>query len=330
MYMIGVNVMWERKLNEFKIGESFMAFFLIRKVESKITGGGSKYLDILLGDSSGEIVARMWDCSPEDENQLVKNILVKVKGNVVDWQGKKQVKIDKIRPAIDEDGVNINEFIPVAPISSEDMYDELFQYTLKIEDIKIREMVQLIVAESGERLLTHPAAVQNHHAIRSGLLYHTLTMLQAGEKISEIYTFLDKNLLFAGIIVHDIAKIEELDANKLGLATEYTTEGQLLGHIVQGIKRIEKAANKVGLDEESSILLQHMVLSHHYEPEFGSPKKPMIPEAEVLHYLDILDARMFDMQKALSEIQPGEFTDRVWVLNNRKLYKNEKKQVNEE
>ncbi len=322
--------MWERKINEFRIGESFLAFFLIRKVESKTTGGGSKYLDILLGDSSGEIVARMWGCSPEDEVQLVKNILVKVKGNVVEWQGKKQVKIEKIRPVIDEDGVNINEFIPVAPISSEDMYDDLFQYVKKIEDKKIREMVQLIIAESGERLLTHPAAVQNHHAIRSGLLYHTLTMLQAGEKISEIYTFLDKNLLFAGIILHDISKIDELDANKLGLATEYTGEGQLLGHIIQGIKRIEKAAHKVGLDEESSILLQHMVLSHHYEPEFGSPKKPMIPEAEVLHYLDILDARLYDMQKALGEIQPGEFTDKVWVLNNRKLYKNQKKQVNEE
>lgn len=316
--------MWERKLTEFKIGESFIAFFLIRKVESKVTGGGSKYLDILLGDSSGEIVARMWDCSAEDEIQLVKNILVKVKGNVVEWQGKKQIKIDKIRPAIDEDGVNINEFIPVAPISSEDMYDELFQYIQKIKDNKIREMVHLIITESGERLLTYPAAVQNHHSIRSGLLYHTLTMLQAGEKLAEVYTFLDKDLLFAGIILHDIAKIDELDANKLGLATEYTAEGQLLGHIVQGIKKLQKAADKVGLDEESSILLQHMVLSHHYEPEFGSPKKPMIPEAEVLHYLDILDARMFDMQKALGEIQPGEFTDRVWVLNNRKLYKNDK------
>ena len=249
---------------------------------------------------------------------------------MVEWQGKKQVKVDKIRPAIEEDGVNINEFIPVAPISSEDMYDELFQYTLKIKDKKTREMVQLIIAESGERLLTHPAAVQNHHAIKSGLLYHTLTMLQAGEKIAEIYTFLNKDLLFSGIILHDIAKINEIDANKLGLATDYTAEGQLLGHIIQGIKRIEKAANKVGLDEESSILLQHMILSHHYEPEFGSPKKPMIPEAEVLHYLDILDARMFDMQKALGEVQPGEFTDRIWVLNNRKLYKSEKQQVNEE
>ena len=321
--------MWKRKLNEYKIGESFMAFFLIRKVDSKTTGGGSKYLDILLGDSSGEIVARMWDCSPEDEIQLVKNILVKVKGNVVEWQGKKQVKIDKIRPVIEEDGVNINELIPVAPIDPEVMYEELFQYILKIQDKKIRDMVQLIIAEAGEKLLTHPAAVQNHHAIRSGLLYHTLTMLKAGEKITEIYTFLDKDLLFAGIILHDISKLDELDANELGLASEYTAQGQLLGHIIQGIKTLEKAAEKIGLDVEISVLLQHMVLSHHYEPEFGSPKRPMIPEAEVLHHLDILDARMFDMRKALGEVQPGEFTDRIWVLNNRKLYKTEKKQVND-
>ena len=321
--------MWKRKLSDFKIGESFLTFFLIRKMECKTTNNGGKYLDLLLGDSSGEITARMWDCTSEDEKQYVKNVLVKVKGNVVDWQGKKQVKIDKIRLAIEEDGVNISELIPVAPIEPEDMYEELFQYIQKIQDKKIRDMVQLIITESGGRLLTHPAAVQNHHAIRSGLLYHILTMLKAGEKIAEVYTFLDKDLLFAGIILHDISKLDELDANELGLASEYTTEGQLLGHIIQGIKRIEKAADRLGLDEEISVLLQHMVLSHHYEPEFGSPKRPMIPEAEVLHYLDILDARMFDMQKALREVQPGEFTDKVWVLNNRKLYKTEKKQVNE-
>lgn len=316
--------MWERKLNEFKVGESFMAFFLVRKVECKTTNNGSKYLDLVLGDSSGEITARLWDCSQEDENQYINNVLVKVKGNVVEWQGKKQIKIDKIRLAIDEDGVNISDFIPVAPAKPEDMYEELFQYTLRINNQKIKETVQLIIAESGERLLTHPAAVQNHHAIRSGLLYHTLTMLKAGEKISEIYDFLDKDLLFAGIILHDISKLDEIDANNMGLATEYTAEGHLLGHIIQGIKRIDRAAAKVGLDLESSILLQHMVLSHHYEPEFGSPKKPMIPEAEVLHYLDILDARMFDMQKALGEVESGDFTERIWVLNNRKLYKTEK------
>lgn len=314
-------MMWKRKLSEYKIGETFMAFFLIRKVEGKTTAGGSKYLDIILGDSSGEIVARLWDCTSEDESQLQKNILVKVKGSVVEWQGKKQVKIDKIRPVIEEDGVNIKDFVPVAPYEPEEMYAELIEYTQKIEGTKLREMVQLIIAESGERLLTHPAAVQNHHALCAGLLYHTLTMLKAGEKLLEVYSFLNKDILLAGIILHDIAKIEEIDANQLGVASEYTVEGQLLGHIIQGVKIIEKASRNVGLDVETSILLEHMILSHHYEPEFGSPKKPMFPEAEVLHYLDILDARMFDMQKALGEVKSGEFTDRLWVLNNRKLYK---------
>ncbi len=317
--------MWKRKINEYKIGETFMAFFLIRKAECKLTGSGSKYLDLLLGDSSGEIGAKVWDCTAEDEALFVSNTLVKVKGSVVEWQGKKQIRVDKIRPITDEDGVNIKDFIPVAPYEPEDMYEEIFAYTGKIVDEKIRETVRLIIAESGERLLVYPAAVQNHHAVRAGLLYHTLTMLRAGEKLCEVYSFLRKDLLLAGIILHDIAKIDEIDANQHGIATEYTVEGHLLGHIVQGVKRIDKAARSVGLDYETSVMLEHMILSHHYEPEFGSPKRPMFPEAEVLHYLDILDARMFDMEKVLGEVEPGGFSDRVWVLNNRRLYKPEKK-----
>jgi len=146
-------------------------------------------------------------------------------------------------------------------------------------------------------------------------------MLKTAEKLLEVYDFLDRELLFSGIILHDIAKIEEIEANYLGIALEYTFEGQLLGHIVQGIKKIDQAARRAGLDEETAILLQHMILSHHYEPEFGSPKRPMFPEAEVLHYLDILDARLFDMQKALGEVRPGGFSEKIWVLNNRRIYK---------
>jgi len=318
------------KINEFKIGETFISFFIIRKVEPKATAGGKKYLDILLGDSSGEIVSRLWDATPEDENQLTHHILVKVKGSIVEWQGKKQVKIDKIRPATEADGVNIKEFVPVAPDSPEYMYAAVSDYILKIENPKIRELVQLLITESGPRLLTHPAAVVNHHALRSGLLYHTLTMLKAGERMLEVYSFLDKDLLLAGIILHDIAKIDEIEANELGISSEYTVEGQLLGHIVQGIKKIERAARSVGLDKETSVLLEHMILSHHYEPEFGSPKRPMIPEAELLHYLDILDARMFDMQKALGEAPLGGFTDKIWTLNNRRLYRPEQNEDLEE
>ena len=149
---------------------------------------------------------------------------------------------------------------------------------------KLKETVLLIVNQIEDKLLTWPAALHNHHSLRSGLLYHTLTMLQAGEALLQIYTFLNKDLLLAGIILHDIAKIEEIEANDLGLASDYSTEGQLLGHIVQVIKIIDRAARQVGLEEELSVQLQHMILAHHYEPEFGSPKRPMFPEAEVLHY----------------------------------------------
>lgn len=308
-------------INDFRPGDTLISFFLIRKAECRTTNSGSKYLDMVLGDSGGEISARMWDCTPQDEVQYISNILVKIKGNIVEWQGKKQVKIEKIRPVSEEDGVNIRDFVPAAPCEPKGMYSELLQYISKIRHDKIREVVSLIIDDCGERLLTHPAALQNHHSIRSGLLYHILTMLKAGEKLAEVYSKLDKDLLFAGIILHDIAKLDELKAGELGLASEYTMEGQLLGHIVQGIIKIEQAAERAGLDENIALLLQHMILSHHYEPEFGSPRKPMFPEAEVLHYLDILDARMYDMEKALAEIQPGDFTERIWVLNNRKLYK---------
>ena len=313
--------MERKRLSDLKVGESFIAFFLIRKVECKVTTGGSKYLDIVLGDSSGELEARLWDCKPEDEAQYSKNMLVKVQGSVAEWQGKKQIKIDRIRPAEQRDGVRIEDFVPVAPFTAEELYAELEGYIQKISYPELRKTVQLIISDAGIKLLTHPAAVQNHHSVRSGLLYHTVTMLKAAEKLLEIYSFLDRDLLFAGIILHDMAKLEEFEANELGLAEEYTFEGQMLGHIVQGVKRIAKAAATVGLDQETSILLEHMILAHHYEPEFGSPKRPMIPEAEMLHYLDILDARMFDMQKALNKVSEGEFTDRIWILNNRKLYR---------
>jgi 3'-5' exoribonuclease len=149
-------------------------------------------------------------------------------------------------------------------------------------------------------------------------------MLKAGEKLLEVYDFLNKDLLFAGIILHDIAKLDEIKANALGIASDYTMEGQLLGHIIQGIKRINNAARNTKLDPRIATLLEHMILAHHYEPEFGSPKRPMIPEAEILHYLDIIDARMFDMQKALGQVGEGEFSEKVWTLNNRKLYKPER------
>ena len=136
-----------------------------------------------------------------------------------------------------------------------------------------------------------------------------------------MYTNLNRDLVAAGVILHDMEKLNEIDADQDGIATGYSFEGQMLGHIIQGVKTLDRLTLELGFPREKAIMLEHMILSHHYEPEFGSPKKPLFPEAEVLHYLDILDARMFDMQSALDATEPGQFSDRIWTLDNRKLYK---------
>lgn len=307
-------------INLFKPGDPVLGFFLLKSADCKISSNNKKYLDLTLADRTGEINGKLWDCSEEDEDTFRGHMLVKVKGVLGEWQHRLQLKIEKIRPALPEDGVDMADFVPTAPEKPEGMYAEIWRFIDGMTNQDIKKVVSRIMQAKKEPLMYYPAAKENHHAVVGGLLYHVKTMLQAGEKLAEIYRGIDKDLLYAGIILHDLAKTDEMQAGETGLITGYTAEGQLLGHIVQGIKSIDQAAREEGVDEEVSLLLQHMVLTHHYEPEFGSPKKPMIPEAELLHYLDMIDARMYDMGKVLGNTAPGEFSEKVWVLDNRKLY----------
>ena len=313
--------MAEKKINECKIGENIQGFFLIKEALCKISSNNKKYLDLYLCDNTGEINAKIWDCTDEQELAFKQGEVIKTKGTVIQWQGKSQLNIEKIRAAKDDDDLTMSDFIQSAPYAAEEMLEELFVFIEKIKNKDMKQIVTRIIEETKEKLLIQPAAMKNHHSIRSGLLYHIVTMLKVGENLSAIYPLVNKDLLFAGIILHDISKIDEMECNEIGLISDYTFEGQLLGHIIQGIKRIERVAREIKADNEISVLLQHMVLSHHYEPEFGSPKRPMIPEAELLHYIDIIDARMFDMEKVLNATDTEGFSEKVWVLNNRKLYK---------
>jgi 3'-5' exoribonuclease len=203
------------------------------------------------------------------------------------------------------------------------MREELFERVRAIRDEKLRQLVLLRLEDAGDRLDYYPAAQRLHHAERSGLLHHTSTMLKGAAALCELYPALDGDLLAAGVILHDLCKITEMNANEVGLASEYTLEGQLVGHLVQGVAEINRLGREIGMDEELRIMLEHMILSHHDMPEYGSPKRPMFPEAEVLHTLDMLDARMYEMQRALEAVQPGSFTERIWSLE-RKLYRREK------
>ncbi|MDU4891479.1 MAG: HD domain-containing protein [Clostridium sp.] len=315
--------MENKKIGEFIKGDKIEGFYLVKSSDCKITNNSTtnKYLDLILMDSTGEINAKLWECINGIETVIKENILVKVRAVVTEYRGKLQLKIDKIRCVVEEDNIDVDEFIMAAPYKSEDMFELILDYIDKIENQYIKGITQSIVGKVSDKLMHYPAAKSNHHAIKGGLLYHVTTMLRAAEKLMEIYTYLNKDLVYAGVILHDIAKIKEMESSELGIVSKYSVEGQLLGHIIQGINLIDEAGKSIGADKEVIMLLQHMILTHHYEPEYGSPKKPMIPEAELLHHLDVIDARMYDMQKAIRDVKEGEFSEKIYSLDGINIYK---------
>ena len=308
------------KIKDFNIDERIDGLFMIKSIEVKIASNAKRFLDITLTDNTGEINAKVFDYRGEDD-EYVQNTIIKIRGDVSEWQGRKQLKIIKIRNQNEEDQVNIEDFVQSAPISSNDMYETIVSYINKMENEDIKRLTEHIVTKNKEKILYYPAAKSNHHSIRSGLLYHVLRMLKMGESFADVYEFINRDLLYAGIILHDMAKIEEMNSNEFGIVSEYTMEGQLLGHLIQGIKNISKVSEELEISKEISLLIEHMILSHHYYPEYGSPKKPMIPEGQLLHYIDTIDANMYDMDKALKDVEETEFTGPVWTLDKRRLYK---------
>ncbi len=312
----------EKKIGEFKAGDSVCGFFYVKESELKTTTTNNKYMNFCFADRTGEINAKLWDWDEENAVRFKSGILVHAKGTIVDWQGQLQLKIDLLRRTTDVDSVQLEDYIPSAPYSGESMLNFIESCIAQMKDDELKRLVAAVIEQYRDRLLFYPAAKKNHHAVRAGLLYHTATMLKGAVALSKIYTFLNTDLLYAGVILHDMGKMDEMSVNDSGLVSEYTTEGMLLGHLVQGVKNIEKIGTGLGIHPEKILLIQHMLLSHHYIPEHGSPKSPAFPEAELLHYLDIVDARMYDMNKAMESTEPGSFSDRIWSLENRSVYKN--------
>lgn len=299
-------------------------FFMAKTLAIKVGANGKQYLDILLADKTGEISGKKWDVS-DAEYPVLKAIgeksIVKIKAVVTEWAGQLQLRVQRIRAAALDDGQHMEDFVKAAPEVPEDMFGYIYETAGSMKDQDLKKLCIKLLTDNREKLMYYPAAQKNHHAELAGLLYHMKRMLMTGERICEVYTNLNRDLLCAGVIIHDIEKLNEIMADPDGIATGYSFEGQLLGHIIQGVKTIDRLTLELGFPREKAIMLEHMILSHHYEPEFGSPKKPLFPEAEALHYLDVLDARMFDMQDALVSTLPGTFSERVGALDNRKLYK---------
>ena len=308
------------QLTEMIKGQMFDGFLLTRAATQRTSSNGSKFLDMTLCDISGEVNAKMWDSTPAPN---VADVL-RVRGMMTEYNGKPQLRVDKMRIATEADDFDMSVLAPCAPQPAGEMMSAILGRVNEIEDEQLRELVLARLQECGDKLSYYPAASKLHHAERSGLLHHTSTMLKMAGYVCEVYPTLDSDLLAAGVVLHDLCKISEMASDEIGMVSDYTAEGMLIGHLVQGVAEISRLGREMGVKKETLLLLEHMILSHHDLPEYGSPKPPMFPEAEVLHVLDLMDARIFEMNRALSTIQPGCFTERIWSLD-RKLYKRKDK-----
>lgn len=311
-------------ITDLRAGMEVVDFFMVKSIGIKLGSNKKQYLDITLGDKTGEVSSKKWDVSDSELevfSQIKEGDIVKIKGQATEWQGLTQLRINRIRPVEQTDDIQVTDFIKAAPEKSEDMYEYILSVAQEMKDEDLRKLCVKLLESNKDKLMYYPAASKNHHAEYGGLLYHVKRMLMTGLAVCKIYTYLNQDLVATGVIIHDMEKLNEIESNEYGISPGYSFEGQLLGHIVQGVKALDKITEELNFPREKAIMLEHMVLSHHYEPEFGSPKKPLFPEAEVLHYLDILDARMFDMEDALTSTEPGDFSDRVWTLDNRRIYK---------
>ena len=294
----------------------YEGFLLIRSAEKRKDSKGNDYVDMNLTDRTGEINCKIWNWDPEAETPEAGQP-IKVRGTIQEYNGRLQLRVEKWRLCTEDDPVDMNALVPCAPRKPEDMFKDIENAIEHFADEDLKKLTRGMLNLAGDRLRWFPAAQRMHHAERSGLLHHTTDMLRLADAMLNIYPWLNRDLLKAGVIIHDLGKIDEMKSDQTGNVTDYTRDGQLLGHLVRGITNLNKVAEETGVTGECLILLEHMLLSHHGESEFGSPKPPMFPEAEALHWIDIMDARMNTMKSVTDKTPPGAFSEKIFSLDRR-------------
>ncbi|OEH92927.1 3'-5' exoribonuclease YhaM [Bacillus solimangrovi] len=308
----------DKGITYLSVGETFDGYLLVKSSTKGTASNGKPFLTLIFQDKSGDIEAKLWDASPENEAAYSAEAIVRVVGDIQNYRGRMQLKIRNIRIVNEQDNVNLSDFLERAPLSIEEMGEKVSSYIFEMKNSNIQRITRFLVKKHQESFFKYPAATKNHHEFVSGLAYHVVSMLDLAKAIGSLYPSLDKDLLYAGVILHDLGKVVELSGP---LSTVYTMEGKLLGHITIMVNEIAQAAKELEISSEEVTVLQHMVLSHHGKEEWGSPKKPLIKEAEILHLIDNVDAKMNMLDRSLERVEPGEFTEKIFAMDQRSFYK---------
>ncbi|ANE45359.1 phosphohydrolase [Paenibacillus swuensis] len=313
-------------IKNLKLDYEFAGYYLLKELETKHTTNSTlqkKYFDLVLSDSSGQISAKYWDVNPDETDMFKVMTLVKVKGVVINFRDRLQVKINNIQNVNSKDNVKITDYIRSAPIEASELINKINLHICQIKDKEIRTIVEFCVKKAKKKLEHYPAAKIHHHSYFAGLAYHIVRMLEIGDFLCNQRPFLNKDFLIAGIILHDIAKTEEYEAS-IGVVTDYSTKGKLIGHIVIATNWILEATilNKLEVNSEKVMLLQHLVLSHHNIAEWGSPVQPQLAEAVALHLIDSMDAKLQMAEDAINTIPLDEkWTSSIKGLDNNAMFR---------
>ncbi len=307
---------------DMRAGMSVEGFYIFKEGSVKLTQAGKPFLSGTLEDKSGTIELKSWDyagpVSADDAGHVVK-----IRGEVADYRSAPQITVSRIRRAKEGDVYRVADLVPTAPIDRDAAMREVRRLVSSIGDGDYRGIAESLLAERGEAFAVIPAAKSVHHGFVGGLLMHTSSMLKIADFLAGLYPeTVNRDLLLAGTLLHDFAKTEEFAFSELGLVTDYTARGKLLGHLVMGADSVRRTAERLGVPEEKTMLLCHMILSHHGEPEFGAAVRPRFAEADLLSLIDLIDSRMEIYRESLDGLEAGAFSQKIFALD-KDIYRHE-------
>ena len=305
-----------KMISEFTDHDRIEGQFLLGSVSKGVNTNGGSYFSVELRDASGQITAKKWDATLQDEEIFVTGNVISLIGETNRYKDALQLKILSAE-VVPLDEIDVDRFVKAPPVSKNELIKKFNNYVNSIKNEDCQKLLKYMINKCDDKLYSYPAAVSIHHEYSSGLLMHSLSMADLAAFLCPIYDC-DYDILITGCLLHDMGKIIELEGP---IVYKYSLEGKLLGHISIMCAEIRKAAEELKLTSEVPLLLEHMVLSHHGQQEFGSPVMPYTKEALLLSLIDNLDSKMVVVDKALQEVEPGNFSNKVFPLDNRAFYK---------
>ena len=308
---------------QIQYGTGVDGYYLMKEASLRQTKRGTTFLLAVLQDISGQIGAVKWEYNGEVAVSDAGKV-VHILGRCTSYADKLQVVLDSIRLAEPSEGYDPSGLVPTAPISIPDELREVEKFVATIEDTDYAAICREMLNRHKEHFWMIPAAKSVHHGFAGGLLMHTCNMLRLADYVAGQYRdTVNRDLLMAGVLLHDMAKDREFATSEFGLVTEYSVPGVLLGHLVMGAEEVAEIAKELGAPREKSVLLQHLLLSHHGQPEFGAAVYPVCAESELLSLIDLIDSRMEIYREAMDRTPVGEFSDRIYGLDNRRILHHE-------